>query len=278
MGRQGLGKRDYVISADEKTSVQARVRRHRTLAPAAHRDMRVEHEYGRGGALQYLAAWDVHNAEIFGRCEAKTGIEPFERLVDQVMSVEPYALARRVFWVVDNGSSHRGQRACDRLARALAQRTGCPPAGPRLLANEVEIYFSIVQRKVLTPNDFSDLSEVEARLTAFRTPRRADRNSLRVEVHPQRRLARSHEEAGRAARLRGGRRLSPARYVIEITVQSTSEPYAALGAAERVVAPLHTLLLGPTNMYRYVLFLAGTTSTTGRRSIAPRHWLRRPGR
>jgi hypothetical protein len=164
---RALGKRDYVISADEKTSVQARVRRHRTLAPAAHRDMRVEHEYGRGGALQYLAAWDVHNAKIFGRCEAKTGIEPFERLVDQVMSVEPYALARRVFWVVDNGSSHRGQRACDRLAQRWrnARLVQLPVHASWL--NQVEIYFSIVQRKVLTPNDFSDLSEVEARLMAF---------------------------------------------------------------------------------------------------------------
>jgi hypothetical protein len=77
----------------------------------------VEHEYDRGGALQYLAAWDVHRAKIFGRCEPMTGIKPFGRLVDQLMSVEPYASARRVFWVVDNGSSHRGQAACERLAQ-----------------------------------------------------------------------------------------------------------------------------------------------------------------
>jgi hypothetical protein len=76
---------------------------------------RVEFEYERGGALQYLAAWDVHRAKVFGRCEAKTGIVPFGRLVDQVMSTEPYASARRVFWVVDNTSSHRGKKAADRL-------------------------------------------------------------------------------------------------------------------------------------------------------------------
>jgi hypothetical protein len=68
--------------------------------------MRVEHEYQRGGALAYLAAWDVHQARLFGRCEASTGIEPFGRLVAQVMPCERYASARRVFWVVDNGSSH----------------------------------------------------------------------------------------------------------------------------------------------------------------------------
>jgi hypothetical protein len=79
--------------------------------------MRVEHEYARKGAWAYLAAWDVHRARIFGRCEDKTGIAPFERLVRQVMSREPYRSAARVFWVVDNGSSHRGERCQQRLAR-----------------------------------------------------------------------------------------------------------------------------------------------------------------
>jgi hypothetical protein len=105
-----------VLSADEKTSIQARGRRHATFPPSAGRDMRVEHEYTRGGALAYMAAWDVHHARVFGRCEPTTGIAAFDRLVDQVMATEPYASARRVFWVVDNGSSHRGQRACDRMA------------------------------------------------------------------------------------------------------------------------------------------------------------------
>lgn len=81
---------EYVISTDEKTSLQARIRCQPTLPPAARRAMRVEHEYDRGGALQYLAAWDVHRARLFGRCEATTGIEPFGRLVAQVMAVEPY--------------------------------------------------------------------------------------------------------------------------------------------------------------------------------------------
>ena len=116
--RRPLGPDDSIISADEKTSIQARDRRHATTlttAPARGEPMRVEHEYRRRGALAYLAAWDVHQAKVFGRCEATSGIEPFRRLVDDVMTREPYASARRVFWVVDNGSSHRGQAAADRL-------------------------------------------------------------------------------------------------------------------------------------------------------------------
>ena len=99
-----LGEDEYVISSDEKTSIQARCRCHPTLAPGQARAMRVEnHEYGRGGALAYLAAYDIHRAKVFGRCEPKTGIEPFMNLVTQVMTQEPYASAKRVYWVVDNG-------------------------------------------------------------------------------------------------------------------------------------------------------------------------------
>jgi transposase len=162
-----LSEGDYVISADEKTSIQARCRCHATLPPGQVRVMRVEHEYQRGGALAYLAAWDVHRARLFGRCEPTTGIQPFGRLVEQVMTVEPYRSARRVFWVVDNGSSHRGQASVDRLEGQWANlRLVHLPVHASWL-NQIEIYFSIVQRKVVSPNDFTDLTEVEARLLAF---------------------------------------------------------------------------------------------------------------
>ena len=158
---------DYVISADEKTSIQARCRCHPTLPPAPARAMRVEHEYVRGGALAYLAAWDVHRAKVFGHCEDTTGIEPFGRLVEQVMTTEPYASAHRVFWVVDNGSSHRGQASIQRLQGQWRNlRLVRLPVHASWL-NQVEIYFSVVQRKVLTPNDFTDLDEVAHRLLTF---------------------------------------------------------------------------------------------------------------
>jgi len=162
-----LGKRDFVISSDEKTSIQARARIHPTLAPAPGRAMRVEHEYERRGALAYMAAWDVHRAKIIGRCEPTTGIEPFRRLVAQVMSTEPYASARRVFWVVDNGSSHRGQTAADRLHHDWPNATLVSLPVHASWLNQVEIYFSVIQRKVLTPNDFADLAEVQQRLLDF---------------------------------------------------------------------------------------------------------------
>jgi hypothetical protein len=162
-----LSERDFVVSADEKTSIQARLRRHPTVPASRGRAARVEFEYTRGGALQYLAAWDVHRAKVFGRCEPKTGIEPFNRLVDQVMTSEPYASARRVFWVVDNGSSHRGQKSVDRLAARWKNLHLVHVPVHASWLNQVEIYFSVVQRKVLTPNDFASLAAVEERLLAF---------------------------------------------------------------------------------------------------------------
>jgi hypothetical protein len=167
VGGTPLNNDEYVISADEKTQIQARCRCHPTLPTGRARVMRVEHEYDRGGALAYLAAWDVHHARLFGRLEPTTGIAPFGRLVEQVMTVQPYASAKRVYWVVDNGSSHRGQASVKRLEGKWRNlRLIHLPVHASWL-NQIEIYFSIVQRKVLTPNDFVDLAEVEARLLGF---------------------------------------------------------------------------------------------------------------
>ena len=158
---------EFVISADEKTSVPARRRKQPTLPAAAGRPMRVEHEYFREGAWSYLAAWDVHRAKLFGRCEKNSGIASTDRLMAEVMRQEPYKSARRVFWIMDNCSAHRGQKAAQRIRsrwpNALLVHT---PIHASWL-NQIEIDFSIVQRKVLTPNDFSSLSHLEQCLMDF---------------------------------------------------------------------------------------------------------------
>jgi hypothetical protein len=162
-----LDPRDYVLSADEKTSIQARRRKHPSLPPASGRPIYVEHEYARCGAWAYLAAWDVHRAKLFGRCERKTGIAPFERLVAQVMRQEPYRSARRVFWIVDNGSSHRGTPAIARLNANWPSLVLVHTPVHASWLNQIETYFSIVQRKVLTPNDLPNLVAVRDRLLRF---------------------------------------------------------------------------------------------------------------
>ena len=142
---------EHVICADEKTSIQARCRCHPSLPPGKARTMRVEHDYDRGGALAYLAAWDVHRGQVTGRCEDTAGTAPFSRLVEQVMTAEPYASADRVLWIVDNGSSHRGAASAERMASTwpAAHLIHLPAHASRL--DQAEIYVSVVQRKALTP-------------------------------------------------------------------------------------------------------------------------------
>jgi len=129
--------------------------------------MKVEHEYERLGSVNYLAAWDVQHAKIFGRCEAKTGIEAFDRLVCDVMGQEPYASAKRVFWIVDNGSSHRGQTSIKRMQSKWPNAILVHLPVHASWLNQIEIYFSILQRKALTPNYFSSLNDLASTIMEF---------------------------------------------------------------------------------------------------------------
>jgi hypothetical protein len=83
------------------------------------------------------------------------------------MGREPYRSARRVFLIADNGSCHRGRHAADRL------RTGWPnivlvhtPIHASWL-NQIEVYFSVVQRKLLTPSDFKSSADLKRNVMAF---------------------------------------------------------------------------------------------------------------
>ena len=163
-----LGDDEYVLSADEKPGVQARERIHPSRAPRpGRRPMLVESEYHRHGTLAYLAAYDVHQAHVIGYCAPTTGIEPFTALVTTVMTSEPYASARRVFWVVDNGSSHRGWTAAARLAEAFPNAVMVHTPVHASWLNQIEIYFSVVQRKLLTPDNVASLEVLADHLTAF---------------------------------------------------------------------------------------------------------------
>jgi len=156
-----------VISADEKTSIQARQRVCSGTPTQAGRHRRLEFEYKRHGALAYMAAWDVHRANLFGLCEKKTGIGPFHRLVDLVMQQETYRSAERVFWITDNGSSHRGRKSSTRLSEWYPNAIQVHTPVHASWLNQIEIYFSVVQRKLLMPNDFPDLETLENQLLEF---------------------------------------------------------------------------------------------------------------
>lgn len=157
----------FVISADEKTQIPIRTRRHPITPPGPGRSMRVEHEYRRHGVCAYIAAWDVHRARLFGNVRAKISIAAFDALVAQVMAREPYRSARRVFWIVDGGTIHRGQRAADRLQARFDNLTLVHLPTHASWLNQIEIYFSILERKALTPAHFSSQDEIAERILGF---------------------------------------------------------------------------------------------------------------
>jgi transposase len=163
-----LGAEEYVLSADEKPGVQARERIHPSWPPQPGRQpMLVESEYRRHGTLAYLAAYDVHRAQVIGHCAPSTGIAPFTALAAKVMTREPYASARRVFWIVDNGSSHRGWTAAARLSEAFPNAVMIHTPVHASWLNQIEIYFSVVQRKLLTPDHAANLNVLAEQLSAF---------------------------------------------------------------------------------------------------------------
>ena len=155
---------EFVISADEKTQIPIHSRRHPIVPPVPGRGLRVEHEYRRHGVCAYMAAWDVHRARLFGEAVSKISIVAFDALVARVLAQEPYRSAKRVFWVVDNGTIHRGQRAVDRLQAQFHNLTLVHLPTHASWLNQIEIYFSILQRKALSPAHFTSQDDVARRI------------------------------------------------------------------------------------------------------------------
>jgi hypothetical protein len=169
LGGPAAAPRRLLISADEKTQLQALLRRHPLVAPGPGRPGLVEHEYRRRGTLAYLAAMDVHDPQrgLFGRCEPKISNHAFDALIEEVMTSEPYASAQRVFWVVDNGTIHRGAKAIERLQGAWPNLILVHLPTHASWLNQIEIYFSILARKALTPCHFDSLNDLADRVLDF---------------------------------------------------------------------------------------------------------------
>ena len=162
-----LGPGDRILSFDAKPSIQARGRIHATLPAAPGRPARVEHEYVRHGALALLAGLDVHTGKVFASTPKTTGIVPFMDLVGQVMARPEYKNAPRVFVIVDNGSDHRGKKAADRLRKAHPNAVMIHTPVHASWLNQIEIFFSVIQKKVVSPNDFPSLEKLSETLLAF---------------------------------------------------------------------------------------------------------------
>lgn len=161
-----LGRNDIVLCADEKTCIQA-LRRRRVVGPTCHHGTLVDSDYVRTGTVAYLTALNVFQGTVMGKVVPKTGIVPFDAFADEVMTTEPYRSAHRVFWVVDNGSSHDQRTFPTRLSGRYPNAIAVHLPVHASWLNQVEAYYSILQRKALTPNDFDSPEALIERILGF---------------------------------------------------------------------------------------------------------------
>lgn len=163
---QRLGVDEYVLSADEKR-IQVLARCHAALSTIPGSVQRVEFEYERLGTVAYHAAWDVFRGKVFGMVAPTSSIETFNQLVHLVMPQAPYQMASRVFWLVDSGPGHHRSTFPQRLTGMYSNAVAVMLPVHASWLNQIEIYFSIVQRKVLTPLDVADAAALTNRLVGF---------------------------------------------------------------------------------------------------------------
>src|SRR5436305_2056629 len=156
---------ERVWCLDEKTNLQPRPRLAPTLPSRASLPTRVEHEYKRAGALHLFAAFDTRTGKVTAQTSVRKRQVEFIALLTQLDEQLPSSV-RRVFLVLDNSSVHHGKQAQHWLA--LHPRFVCHflPVHCSWM-NQIEQWFSIVQRKRLQFSDFSDLHHLAERLMAF---------------------------------------------------------------------------------------------------------------
>ena len=163
---QRLGPDEFLLSSDEKT-IQVLKRCHPGLPAIPGYVQRVEFEYERLGTVAYHAAWDVFRGQVFGRVAPNTCIATFNLLIDLVMTQEPYQRSARTFWIVDGGCAHHPHTFPTRLQGMYPNAVAVPLPTHSSWLNQIEIYFSIVQRKVLTPMDVANAEILTERLLGF---------------------------------------------------------------------------------------------------------------
>jgi transposase len=160
-----LAEEEMVVCADEKTNLQPRPRLVPTLPTRPGQPTRLEHGYKRAGALHIFAAFDTRTGKVSARTEVRKRQKEFIALLTQLDREIPSSI-RRIWLVLDNSSVHKGKQVRAWLA-----------AHPRFVCwflpvhcswmNQIEQWFSILQRKRLRISDFTDLDHLAERLLAF---------------------------------------------------------------------------------------------------------------
>jgi hypothetical protein len=157
---------ERVLSLDEKTSLQPRPRSHPTLpAKPGLVPVRVEHEYERKGALNLFACFDTRSGEVRGICRRRKRQAEFIELLTQIEDETP-ATITIIHLVCDNVSVHRGKQVRAWLKKHPRFRMHFTPVHCSWM-NQVEQWFSILQRKRFAGPNFADVHELHRKIRAF---------------------------------------------------------------------------------------------------------------
>jgi transposase len=157
---------EIVLAVDEKTSLQPRPR----LAPTRpaqpqHRPNRHEHEYKRAGALNLFAAFDTRSGHVYGQCYARKRQQEFIAFLEQ-LDREIAEDITTIHLVCDNVSTHHGREVCQWFVKHPRFVVHFTPVHCSWM-NQVEQWFSILQRKRLRIVDFASKEDLHAKLMQF---------------------------------------------------------------------------------------------------------------
>lgn len=160
-----LGPHEKVFCIDEKTSLQPRPRQAPTWPAGPTQPVRVEHEYKRQGALNLFAAFDTRTGQVYGQChERKRQVEFIQFLEMLDRDIPPEITLIHV--VLDNLKMHKGKQVQAWLATHPRFRFYHPPVHCSWM-NQVEQWFSILQRKRLRIADFASKTDLRDKRMAF---------------------------------------------------------------------------------------------------------------
>jgi transposase len=160
-----LGPEEVVLCGDEMTGLQPRPRKAKTVPTAKDRPTRVEHEYGRCGALNLFAAFDTRTGTVYGTTAPRKRQAEFIAFLEQLDGEIP-ASVTTVHLVLDNLRMHKGKQVQAWLAKHPRFVFHHPPVHCSWM-NQVEQWLSILRRKRLRIADFASKEALAERLMAF---------------------------------------------------------------------------------------------------------------
>jgi transposase len=154
-----------VLSVDEKTGIGARSRTRPTQTVTSGRPARQEHEYVRHGTAILLAALDVHGGGIFTATDLdRNTAANFIGFLDDLDAKVPAGL--QVHLVLDNGSSHIANQTRWWFVDHPRFRAHYTPTHASWL-NQVELFFSILARRLLKRGEFASVEDLVGKVMAF---------------------------------------------------------------------------------------------------------------